>query len=236
MAEIAERLRVIEEHIAAACARSGRERTAVEMIAVSKTFPVEAIREACLAGQHVFGESRLQEAEPKIAASPAGLVWHFIGRVQRNKLRKLLSRFDVIHGVDSLKIAEAANDICSQLGQSKKKVFLQVNLGNEAAKAGFSADQLDQALRGTSGLPHLHVLGLMAIPPAELEPEDSRRWFRQLRELRDALEISHGVHLPALSMGMSRDYEVAIEEGATHVRIGSAIFGGRTYGVDVARS
>lgn len=232
-ARFAENLREIEDRIASACDRAGRGRDSVKLIAVSKTFPVEAIRLVHEAGQIVFGESRLQEAEPKIEALPAELCWHFIGRVQRNKVRKLLPAFAVIHGVDSLRLALYTNDVSGELAL-RKKIFLQVDLAGEAAKGGFSPYELKAAIRDLVGLPHLEILGLMAIPPAGPEPESARPWFSQLRELRDELERTAAVSLPALSMGMSADYEVAIEEGATHVRVGSAIFGGRVYEVDAA--
>jgi len=233
MARLAENLREIENRIASACVRAGREQGSVKLIAVSKTFPVEAIRSVHEAGQIVFGESRLQEAGPKIEALPAELCWHFIGRVQRNKVRKLLPAFAVIHGVDSLRLAHYTNDVSGELGL-RKKIFLQVDLADEAGKGGFSPNELKAAIRDLAGLPHLEILGLMAIPPAAPDPEAARLWFRQLRELRDELERTAAVSLPALSMGMSADYEVAIEEGATHVRVGSAIFGGRVYEVDAA--
>jgi PLP dependent protein len=231
---LAENLREVGSRVAAACERAGREPRTVELIAVSKTFPVEAIRQAREAGQLVFGESRQQEAEPKIEVLPADLCWHFIGRVQRNKVRKLLPVFAVIHGLDSLRLARYVNEVGGELGL-RRRVFLQVNLAGEAGKGGFSPGELKEAIRAVVELPHLEVLGLMAIPPAVPEPELARTWFRQLRELRDEVESSAGVSLPSLSMGMSADYEVAIEEGATHVRVGSAIFGGRVYEVDAAR-
>jgi len=233
MAVLAEHLREIESRIASACGRAGRERGSVELIAVSKTFPVEAIRQVHEAGQIVFGESRQQEAEPKIEALPADLCWHFIGRVQRNKVRKLLPSFAVIHGVDSLRLALYSNEVSGELGL-RKRIFLQVNIAGEAGKGGFSPNELRASIRDLVKLPHLEILGLMAIPPASEEPESARVWFRKLRELRDELERTAAVSLPGLSMGMSADYEVAIEEGATHVRVGSAIFGGRVYEVDAA--
>jgi pyridoxal phosphate enzyme (YggS family) len=231
MADIAASLAQVRERIQAACLRAGRAVTGVELVAVSKTIPVAVIREAVAAGQRVFGESRQQEAEPKVAALPASLQWHFIGRVQRNKVRKLLPAFEVIHAVDSLRLAAHMADVAAECGVFPK-VFLQVNVAGEASKGGFEPAELREALPVLLELPRLEILGLMTIPPAAPEAESARPWFVQLRELRDALERDFQVSLPGLSMGMSGDYEVAIEEGATHVRVGSAIFGARTTRVD----
>ncbi|MES2660001.1 MAG: YggS family pyridoxal phosphate-dependent enzyme [Verrucomicrobiota bacterium] len=215
----------------AACLRAGRPRESVNLIAVSKTFPLESIREAFEAGQLLFGESRLQEAESKITLLPGSLHWHFIGRAQRNKVRKLLQNFEVIHAIDSLRLASYANEIASELGLFPK-VFLQVNIGDEDSKGGFSREILHSEMKEILKLDRLEILGLMCIPPEGPDAESARPWFSTLRELRDELEIASNVKLPALSMGMSGDFEVAIEEGATHVRVGSAIFGKRSYRVD----
>ncbi len=231
MSEISENLGGIQQAIAAACTRSGRDRGSVRLIAVSKTFPAEAIREAVAAGQRVFGESKFQEAEGKIAVLPDSLEWHFIGRVQRNKVRKLLESFSVIHGIDSLKLATVADGVARELGLFPK-VFLQVNIGGEESKGGFDPEQLGHEMEALLQLERLEIQGLMCIPPAGPDAESARRWFAALRELRDSLEASHGAGLPGLSMGMSGDFEVAIEEGATDVRVGSAIFGKRSYRVD----
>ncbi|RYD22889.1 MAG: YggS family pyridoxal phosphate-dependent enzyme [Verrucomicrobiaceae bacterium] len=200
-------------------------------MAVSKTFPVESIRDAVEAGQQVYGESKLQEAEPKIAALPGTLHWHFIGGVQRNKVRKLLQNFEVIHAIDSLRLASYADGIAEELGLFPK-VFLQVNMGGELSKGGFEPDALRAGVEEIMRLKRLEIVGLMCIPPPGPDAESARPWFAALRELRDSLEKEAGAGLPALSMGMSGDYEVAIEEGATHVRVGSAIFGKRAYRVD----
>jgi pyridoxal phosphate enzyme (YggS family) len=231
MSEVAENLVVVAGKIAAACARVGRDVKSVELIAVSKTFPVESVREASEAGQLVFGESKIQEAEPKIAALPGSLHWHFIGGVQRNKVRRLLQNFEVIHAIDSLRLASYTDEIARELGLFPK-VFLQVNIGKEASKGGFEPDVLHAEMESLLTLGRLEIIGLMCIPPVGPDAESARPWFAALREMRDALEIAFGVKLPALSMGMSGDFEVAIEEGATHVRVGSAIFGKRAYRVD----
>jgi PLP dependent protein len=231
MSDIAANLADIRRRIWTACHRSGREPASVELIAVSKTFPADAVREAVQAGQLTFGESKLQEAESKIDVLPGSLHWHFIGRVQRNKVRKILSRFEVVHAIDSLRLAQYTDEIAGELGLFPR-VFLQVNIGGEESKGGFEAEAIRREIGELLSLKRLEVAGLMCIPPPGPVAEDSRRWFVALRELRDGLERDTGVPLPALSMGMSGDFEVAIEEGATHVRVGSSIFGKRSYQVD----
>jgi pyridoxal phosphate enzyme (YggS family) len=231
MSEVAENLSVIAGKISAACLRAGRDVKSVQLIAVSKTFPVGSVREAFEAGQLQFGESKVQEAETKVAALPGSLHWHFIGRVQRNKVRKMLQNFEVIHAIDSLRLASYTDEIAGELGLFPK-VFLQVNVGREASKGGFEPDVLRAEMESLLKLGRLEIIGLMCIPPAGPDAESARPWFASLRETRDALELEFGVTLPALSMGMSGDFEVAIEEGSTHVRVGSAIFGKRSYRMD----
>lgn len=231
MSDIAENLAEIRQRISAACLRTVRDPAAVELIVVSKTFPAEAVREAIDAGQVHFGESRLQEALPKIDLLPGALHWHFIGRVQRNKLRKILSAFEVIHAVSSLDLASYINELAKDLGLFPK-IFLQVNVAAEASKGGFEPEVLCADIASLLALDRLEIMGLMCIPPATPDAESARVWFVALRDLRDRLERDSGVPLPCLSMGMSGDFEVAIEEGATHVRVGSAIFGHRSYQMD----
>jgi pyridoxal phosphate enzyme (YggS family) len=231
MSDIAANLADIRSRITAACHRAGRDPASVELIAVSKTFPADAVREASQAGQLTFGESKLQEAETKIDVLPGSLHWHFIGRVQRNKVRKILSRFEVVHAIDSLRLAQYTDETAGELGLFPR-VFLQVNIGGEESKGGFVTETIRREIGELLSLKRLEVAGLMCIPPPGPEAEDSRRWFVALRELRDGLERDTGVPLPALSMGMSGDFEVAIEEGATHLRVGSSIFGKRSYRVD----
>jgi pyridoxal phosphate enzyme (YggS family) len=231
MSEVSENLAQIHTRISAACVRAGRLRESVHLIAVSKTFPADLVRDASLAGQIDFGESRVQEAESKIAALPATLRWHFIGSVQRNKVRKLLQGFDVIHAIGSLRLASHVNEVARELGLFPQ-VFLQVNIGSEESKGGYDSRSLRAEMESILKLDRLEILGLMCIPPNGPDAEASRNWFVALRELRDAFEIEFGVNLPSLSMGMSGDFEVAVEEGATHVRVGSAIFGKRAYRVD----
>lgn len=231
MPDIAENLSEVLRKIQAACARTARDQGSVELIAVSKTFPMESVRGAWEAGQLLFGESKLQEAESKIAALPSSLHWHFIGRVQSNKVRRLLQSFEVIHAIDSLKLASYTDEIAGELGLFPK-VFLQVNLGDESSKGGFAPSLLRAEMEALLQLKRLEILGLMCIPPAAPDAESARPWFKLLAGMRDSLETEFGVNLPGLSMGMSGDYGVAIEEGATHVRVGSAIFGKRSYRVD----
>lgn len=213
-----------------ACVRVGREADSITLIAVSKTFPADCVLEAVLEGQIQFGESKLQEAEAKISALPETLEWHFIGRVQRNKVRKMLENFDVIHGVDSLRLATCINDTAKRL-ELRPKVFLQVNIGSEESKGGYEVCDLHAEIGRLFELERLDIQGLMCIPPNGSDAEAARPWFSAMRELRNRLETENNVSLSALSMGMSSDYEIAIEEGATHVRVGSAIFGTREYNV-----
>ncbi len=231
MSDISENLENVAGRIAAACGRAGRDRATVELIAVSKTHTVDSLRNAIEAGQLHFGESKLQEAEGKIALLSSDVQWHFMGRLQRNKVRRVLTQFEVIHAIDSVRLAAFTDDVAAELGLFPK-VFLQVNVGGEASKGGFEPDELKANIQGLLGLRRLEILGLMCIPPDGPNAEAARPWFVMLRKLRDELESTHGVSLPFLSMGMSGDYEVAIEEGATHVRVGAAIFGKRSYRVD----
>ena len=231
MPDISARLSEIRRKIETACARSSRNHELVNLIAVSKTFPAESVREAIESGQMHFGESKLQEAESKIAQLPGSAHWHFIGRVQRNKLRKILQNFEVVHAIDSLKLASSVNETAKELGIFPK-IFLQVNIGDEISKGGYGLELLHSDMESLLALERLEILGLMCIPPAGPDAEAARPWFAALRNLRDSLELAFDVRLPFLSMGMSGDFEIAIEEGATHVRVGSAIFGKRTYQVD----
>lgn len=228
MLEIKENIHGIRERIHSACLRAGRDPASVQLIAVSKTFPIADIQEAIEVGQDAFGESRLQEAAPKIEALSQQVDWHFIGRVQSNKVRKILSCFDYVHALDSLRLASHMDGVAAEMGL-RPKIFLQVNQSGEESKGGFSMSDLKQVIHEIAALKHLDVVGLMTIPPAVEDPEDARQWFSEIRIFRDEVTRQSGVVLPFLSMGMSGDFEVAIEEGATHVRVGSAIFGRRAY-------
>ena len=225
MTQIAQNLEEVRRRIKAAALRAGRDPAAVRLVAVSKTVPVELIRAAVAAGQRLFGENYLQEAREKIAALTAGLSWHFIGHLQSNKAKGAVELFELIHGVDRLKLARALNAAAAHLGKVQE-ILIQVNLAGEASKSGTAPEAAAELLRALSLLPHLRVVGLMTMPPL-LEPEAVRPYFRTLRELRDHLQDLSGRPLPELSMGMSGDYEVAVAEGSTLVRVGTAIFGSR---------
>lgn len=225
--EIAQRLVDVKSRIRAACDRCGRCASEVTLVAVSKKQPVELLQLAVNAGQAVFGESQVQEAERK-AAVLLGVEWHMIGPLQSNKARRAARLFDVIHSVDRIKVAKLLNREASALGR-RLDVFIQLNLGAESSKHGFAPQDLNKALGLLAGLEALRIIGLMAIPPMSSRPEQARAWFRELREHRDraAAHLGWGSGMGKLSMGMSRDFEEAIEEGATHIRVGTEIFGQR---------
>jgi pyridoxal phosphate enzyme (YggS family) len=226
MSGISDNLAHIRLRIEASCLASGRPVDSVELIAVSKTFSQDRVQEAFMAGQLLFGENKIQEAEGKILDSPSSLEWHFIGSLQRNKVRRVLKAFDVIHSIDSFRLAAHVDEVARDLG-IQAKVFLQVNIGEEESKGGFHIRTIRDEMTMLLQLERLEILGLMCIPPACGKSEQARPWFVSLRTLRDELEAEFDICLPNLSMGMSSDFEVAIEEGSTHVRVGSAIFGTR---------
>jgi pyridoxal phosphate enzyme (YggS family) len=212
--------------IQAACERAGRSVDGVRLVAVSKTYPPEKVREAADCGLRVFGESRVPEAEAKIPMCPGNLEWELIGHLQRNKVRRALRLFDTIHAVDSLALLEKINTVARELGKTER-VFLEVNISGEPSKYGLGRDDVLPVLEAATSLMNVEIVGLMTIPPFSPDSEDARPHFRRLRELRDELAEASGFGLEELSMGMSGDFEVAIEEGATCVRVGSAIFGRR---------
>ena len=226
MEDIEENLKQVRKNLERALEKTGRDPNDVTLIAVSKTHPAEAVREVMHAGHLIFGESRVQEARAKIPLVPSNARWHFIGHLQKNKVRNALPLFELIHSVDSLEIAAAIERIASELGLYPR-VLLEVNVAEEASKFGFTADTLRQNLESLIALERLQIEGLMTIAPYSEDPEHSRRYFASLRELRDTIEQSEQIGLPTLSMGMSGDFPVAIEEGATMVRIGTSIFGSR---------
>jgi PLP dependent protein len=207
----------VQEAVARACARAGRSPDDVLLIAVSKTMDVERVRLAIAAGVAALGENRVQEAKEKIEALGRPVPWHLIGSLQTNKARDAARLFDWIHSVDRLELAREL----SRRAERVLNILLQVNLGDEPQKGGVAPAELKRLHELVAALPNLKVRGLMAIPPATLQPEQARPFFRQLRELREQLGLEH------CSMGMSADFEVAIEEGATMVRVGTAIFGPR---------
>jgi pyridoxal phosphate enzyme (YggS family) len=219
-------LEKVHHLIDAAAARAGRAPEEVTLLAVSKTWPAEVVRFAVDAGQTRFGENKVQEGEAKAPVLPSFLEWHHIGNLQKNKVRKALAVFGTIHGVDSLDLARQIDRIAAEEGL-EPAVYLQVNLAREASKSGFAAEDLRGDFEAILELPRLRILGLMIIPPFTPEAEESRPAFAALRAFRDELTRDFGIPLPGLSMGMSHDFAVAIEEGATIVRVGSAIFGSR---------
>jgi hypothetical protein len=223
--DIRERLLAVRQRIEAAAARSGRSASAVTLVAVSKTMPVEAVREAVAAGATILGENRVQEAGDKIAALPGVAEWHLIGHLQTNKAKPAAEVFDCIHSLDSIRLAQLLDRAASEAGK-RLRCLIQVNVGEEAQKSGIPAAEVRPLLEEAARLTHLLVEGLMAIPPFLSDPEAVRPFFRRLRELREVL-VREGASLPHLSMGMTHDFEAAIEEGATLVRIGTAIFGPR---------
>ena len=223
MEEIADRLAQVQERISDAARKSGRAADQIELVAVSKTHAAEAIQAAVDAGQNLFGESRVQEARVKIPLLPSRLRWHFVGHLQKNKIRHALPLFELFHGIDSLALSQDMERIAAEDGL-QPRILLEVNLAGEASKHGFAPEALRRDLEAILSLGRLTVEGLMTIPPLAPEPEASRRYFVALRALREA---EFHVRLPQLSMGMSDDFPIAIEEGATLVRVGTAIFGPR---------
>jgi pyridoxal phosphate enzyme (YggS family) len=227
MSSIAENLNRVRTQIATAAAKSGRSAEDVELVAITKTHPTEKVREAIEASQTLFGESRVQEARAKVPELPSNIRWHFVGHLQKNKVRQALPLFEMIHSVDSLALAQDINRIAEEEGLYPL-VLLEVNLAGEGSKFGFSPDDLRGKMEALLALPRLSIEGLMCIPPLAVESEDSRKFFVQLRQLRDSLEKEFSVKLPQLSMGMTQDFPIGIEEGATLVRVGTAIFGERS--------
>jgi len=227
---IAENLGSVRERVAEAARRAGRDESDVKLMAVCKTFPAEAIREAYTAGQRLFGENRVQEFGEKAprVADLVGLEMHLIGHLQSNKANKAAELFQAVDSVDSIKLAERLNAAAEKLGK-KLPVLIEVNVGGEEAKSGVdpSADAIGAILSAAPTLANLEFRGLMTVPPYTEDPEGARPYFRKLRELQDEVAKRQSVRLDVLSMGMSHDFEVAIEEGSTCVRVGTAIFGVR---------
>ncbi len=229
---IAENVEEIREHIAAAARRAGRRADDVVLMGVSKTFPAEAILEAHAAGIRVFGENRVQEFADKSALLKGlpNAEWHLIGHLQSNKANRATELFHAIDSVDSLKLAERLNTAAAAHGR-KLRVLIEINIGGEEAKAGLHPDapEFNQILQAAPRLDYLEIEGFMTVPPFAENPEEARPYFRKLRELRDATAARRlpNVNMNVLSMGMSHDFEIAIEEGSTCVRVGTAIFGQR---------
>jgi len=227
MSPIQKNLSEIHARIECAATRCGRKASEIQLVAVSKTHPPELIREAFEAGQLAFGESRVQDALPKLDALPAGIEWHFIGHLQTNKIRKVVARFALFHGVDNENLAVQINRIAGELGVTAN-VLLEVNVSGEESKFGFAPENLPAALQILAPLPFLRIRGLMTMAPYSDTPDEARPYFAKLREVRNRLATETGLPLSELSMGMSGDFEQGIAEGATIVRVGSAIFGSRS--------
>lgn len=223
---LAENLDSIQQRIRAACQRAGREPSSVTLLGVTKGQPPDAVNEAARLGLSFFGENKIQEAKAKIPLCSGRLRWHFIGHLQTNKCRDAVELFEMIESVDSLYLAQEISKRAEHAGKTMP-ILLEVNLAAEASKFGYQPDKLDTELSQINSLPRLEIHGLMTVPPWSPNAENVRPMFRQLRELKERAEQRLGAPLPHLSMGMSGDFEVAIEEGATVVRVGTALFGPR---------
>ena len=229
--QLKKRLADVRSRIVAAAKRVGRRSDEVRLIAVSKTHPPEVLREAIDAGVTDLGENRVQEADGKIGeVGREAARWHLIGHLQSNKARRAVQLFDVIHSLDSIALARKLNRACQDLQRNELPVLIQVDLGHEATKSGVDENELPQLIEAVNSCERLFLIGLMTLPPFFDDAELTRRFFSQLRALRDRYASlgAFGKHRGELSMGMTHDFEVAIEEGATMVRVGTAIFGERS--------
>jgi PLP dependent protein len=227
---LTDNLASIQHRIRAACDRADREPNSLTLLAVTKTHPPDVIQAAVEAGLTFFGENKIQEAKAKIPLCPGRAHWHFIGHLQSNKCRDAVELFEMIESVDSLAIAQEINKRAEQAAKTMP-VLLEVNVAGEASKFGYKPEKLLAELNELNQLPRLEIHGLMAVPPWSPSPESSRPHFQRLRELKAHAEAELGAPLPHLSMGMSGDFEVAIEEGATIIRVGTALFGERSSSV-----
>jgi pyridoxal phosphate enzyme (YggS family) len=224
--DLSENVSAVQRRIAAACARAGRARDSVTLVAVTKGQPPEVVTEAARLGLSLFGENKVQEAKAKIPLCPDRLHWHLIGHLQSNKCRDAVGLFEFIQTVDSLPLATELDSRAEQASRTLP-ILLEVNAVGEASKFGYRPEQLLAELAGINALKRLEIHGLMTVPPWTPDPERVRGVFRQMRALKERCEQVLGAPLPHLSMGMTGDFEVAIEEGATLVRIGTALFGAR---------
>jgi hypothetical protein len=224
--DLAANLETIRQRICVACERTGRNPDSITMLAVTKTQPPEVVRAAAALGLLLFGENKVQEAKAKIPLCPGKLRWHMIGHLQSNKCRDAVELFKMIQSVDSLSLAQEINKRAEQAARTMP-VLLEVNVAGEASKFGYRPEQLLAELKQLNALPRIEIHGLMTVPPWSAEAEKARPHFRRLRELKERAEAVLGAPLPHLSMGMSDDFEIAIEEGATMVRVGTALFGPR---------
>jgi len=226
MTELETRFADITRRIEAACVRAGRDPSAVRLLAVSKTQDPDAIREVAALGIETFGENKVQEARAKIPLCPSRLHWHLIGHLQSNKAREAVSLFEMVHAVDSLRLLETLDRLAGEEGKTLP-VCLEVNVSGERSKFGIPPNAVLETLRAAHSLFKVKVVGLMTIPPIVEDAEESRPFFQSLREIRDHMQEQTGMSLPELSMGMSHDFEIAIEEGATWIRVGTLLFGPR---------
>jgi len=226
MSAMAERIAAVQERLTRAMDRAGRKPGEVELMAVSKNHGPDAVREAAACGLSLFGENRVQEAAAKIPECPGHLRWHLIGHLQRNKVKAAVELFETIHSVDSWRLLETLERACDETGR-RLNILLEVNVSGESVKFGFDPANVPDVLRRSPELPHLDIVGLMTMPPLTEDPEGARPHFRALRMCRDRWQDETGMPLPTLSMGMSHDLEVAVEEGSHIVRVGTAIFGPR---------
>ena len=229
---IKDNLQNVEENIRQACLRSGRDVSEVTLISVSKTKPVEMIQEAYEYGKREFGENKAQELKEKYEVLPKDIKWHFIGHLQTNKIKYIIGRTCLIHSVDSLHLAEAIEKECVKRN-THVDILVEVNVAQEASKFGLKLEDTLELVRQISKLEHLHIRGLMTIAPCVEDPEENRSIFRQLKQLSVDIGAKNidNVDMSVLSMGMTGDYQVAVEEGATHVRVGTGIFGERNYDI-----
>jgi len=227
MKDLAANLERVLAQISDAARKARRSPDDVQLVAISKAHDAGKVRAVHDAGQTLFGESRVQEARAKIPELPSSLRWHFVGHLQKNKIRHALSLFELFHSVDQVDLARDMNRIAEEEGMHPR-MLLEVNVAGEGSKFGFQPDKLRQDMEALLALPRLSIEGLMTIPPLAEQAEGSRKYFVDLRELRDRLETEFEMRLPHLSMGMTNDFPVAVEEGATLVRVGTAIFGERS--------
>lgn len=228
---VSENLKVVEENIIRACERSGRKRSDVTLIAVSKTKPVTMMEEAIASGVSIFGENKVQEILKKQPLLPGGAEWHLIGHLQRNKVRSIAGKVAMIHSVDSLRLAEQIQKEYQIQGLTAR-ILIEVNIAREESKFGLMPEETEEVIREIAKMPNIKVCGLMTIAPFVQDPEENRIHFKNLRKLLVDINSKNidNISMMGLSMGMTGDYEVAIEEGATFVRVGTGIFGSRQYG------
>ena len=227
-----ENLKTVEEHVQEACKRAGRSREEVTLIAVSKTKPLEMLQEIYGEGVRDFGENKAQEMKEKYEALPKNLEWHFIGHLQTNKVKYVVGRAGLIHSVDSLHLAEAIEKECEKK-DVHANILVEVNVAGEDSKFGIKPEETESLIRQIAKLPRVHVRGLMTIAPFVEKPEENRPIFHKLHKLLVDISAKNidNIDMNVLSMGMTNDYEIAVEEGATHVRVGTGIFGERNYAV-----